>query len=341
MFRAIILLFIFPLQSLAYPVGVIDREYHDVARDRALRLYIWYPSSSHSPATVFDNNPSFHGFTAIKDAPFAPGRFPLILLSHGSGGNRASLAWLATQLAEQGAVVIALNHAGSTTGHSIPSENIKAWQRPRDVSFVLDQVLKTSEFARMIDTGRIAVIGHSLGGYTALATIGVTLRLDAFRQYCVDFPLHADCEFNRLGGIKPASVEKRLFEGNYSDARIAAVVAITPAYARSFDEQQLGRLNKPVLIIGATDDQEIPNELHARYLSSHIPHQGVYAEIKGAGHFGFLPLCRANALAILKREGEEKICLDPVHKDRRQVHRETFVLIQDFLQRLGFLKTKQ
>jgi len=339
MIRTIILsLFtVFSANALAYTAGVVEKVYQDANRTRTLQLYIWYPSDSNSPSAILGGSPVFEGFKAVKDAPFVKSRFPLIVLSHGSGGNRSSLSWLATGLAKQGVIVIALNHPGSTTGNSIPSENIKAWERPRDVSFVINRVLTTPEFARIIDAGRIAVIGHSLGGYTALATVGASLKLDAFNRYCLKFPLHADCEFNRIGGVDPESVDKNLFEGNYLDKRITAAVAITPAYARSFDEQQLGQISRSVLIIGASDDQEIPGDLHAKYLFSQFHGQKVFTEIEGAGHYGFLPLCRPNALSILEVEGEKKICLDPVAKKRNRVHQETSRKILEFLKQLGFI----
>jgi len=339
MFRAIILLLavVFSAKSLAYTAGVMEKEYQDANRTRTLQLYIWYPSDSNAPPTILGERPVFEGFKAVKDAPFATGKFPLIVLSHGSGGNRSSLSWLATRLVQQGTIVIALNHPGSTTGNSIPSENIKAWERPRDVTFVIDKVLATPEFARIIDAGRIAVIGHSLGGYTALATVGASLKLDAFKRYCSVFPLHADCEFNRIGKVGPESVDRNMFEGNYLDKRVSAAVAITPAYARSFDEQQLEQISRSVLIIGATADQEIPNDLHAKYLAARIHGKKVFTEIEGAGHYGFLPLCKPNALSILEEEGEMKICLDPVDKKRNRVHQETARKVQGFLKQLGFI----
>lgn len=327
----------FSINVYAYKTGVVEKAYQDASRARTLQLYIWYPSNSKLPSTVLGGRPVFNGFKAIKDAPIAKGKFPLIVLSHGSGGNRSSLAWLATKLAQQGVIVIALNHPGSTTGHSIPSENIKAWQRPQDVSFIMDKILETSEFGRVIDTTRIAVIGHSLGGYTALAMVGASLNLDAFKRYCLAFPLHADCKFNRVRKVDPGSVDKKMFEGNYLDKRVSIAIAITPAYARSFNEQQLGRINRSVLIIGATDDQEIPNELHAKYLAKHAQGQMDFIEIVSAGHYGFLPLCKPNSLSILEEEGEVEICQDPVEKKRSKVHKETTDIIQAYLKQLGFI----
>jgi pimeloyl-ACP methyl ester carboxylesterase len=54
--------------------------------------------------------------------------------------------------------------------------------RARDISFVLDRLLAPRSawrHGRLIDTGRIAMVGHSIGGASAAATMLTDRRVDA------------------------------------------------------------------------------------------------------------------------------------------------------------------
>lgn len=87
----------------------------------------------------------------------APARSPLILLSHGTGGSAGSLAWLGESLASNGFFAAAVNHHG----------NAAATDEPR-----LEETIVFGTGRAISDAGRIGVAGFSLGGYTALASVG-------------------------------------------------------------------------------------------------------------------------------------------------------------------------
>ena len=127
--------------------------------------------------------------------PRATGPFPLIILSHGLGGSRDGLDYIGHFWATHGYVCAQIQHIGTdeSVWRGAPDEaaaraalsraasNLtNILNRPRDVTFAIDQMLALngdtkSELNGKINADEIGVAGHSLGGFTALASAGETL----------------------------------------------------------------------------------------------------------------------------------------------------------------------
>lgn len=145
------------------------------------------------------------GDDADARAAGAGGRFPVVLLSPGSGGVRTQNTALAEELASHGYVVAALDHPydsavvvldnGRTVHATIASSGDRdkdselaiGWTavRAADLGFVLTQLERlgrgeiTGPPAGRVDTGRVAVAGHSMGGAAALQAARQDRRFDA------------------------------------------------------------------------------------------------------------------------------------------------------------------
>ena len=65
----------------------------------ALDAAIWYPAEQTGYRAVIGDSPVFHGTFAMQGTAAVEGRYPLLLISHGSGGNIQSLGWLTGPLA--------------------------------------------------------------------------------------------------------------------------------------------------------------------------------------------------------------------------------------------------
>lgn len=124
--------------------------------------------------------------------PRTTGPFPLIVLSHGLGGSRDGLDYLGRTWAGHGYVCAQIQHLGTDESlwkgaatEAQAQTNMKKaagdlnniLNRPRDVSFAINQILDlnddaNSELKGKINAAAIGVAGHSLGGLTALFSAG-------------------------------------------------------------------------------------------------------------------------------------------------------------------------
>ena len=293
-------------------------------RPRNLDAAIWYPAEQDGYRTVIGDNAVFYGTKAYQGTAVKKGLYPLVFISHGSGGNIQNLGWLAGALALKGAIVLGVNHPGSTTGDSSPRRSIRHWERPMDIGATLTVVMNDPVFGPLIDRNRISVVGFSLGGLTALSLGGARPDKGKFLSYCIELGAEAlDCEFFKKGGVDLKALPKTDFEQGLRDPRISRIVAIDPAFGYGFSDESLAGVYIPVHLInlGLAPDRwtAIDSGPSGNRLSTRLPNTR-YTEIGKANHFTFLGLCKPGARDILMAEGEDPICDDPDSVDRRKTH---------------------
>ncbi|PVH93750.1 alpha/beta-hydrolase [Periconia macrospinosa] len=119
---------------------------------------------------------------------------PVLLFSHGIAGSRLYHNVFASALASQGFTVITMDHPGDATIIEYPdgqllwnNDSLAApldelvYHRGNDTSFVLDQLRNATAMAELglptFPTDHIGILGHSLGGSTALQAIGQDSRI--------------------------------------------------------------------------------------------------------------------------------------------------------------------
>jgi predicted dienelactone hydrolase len=317
-------------------VGIVHRDYFDATRQRTLKTAILYPAKT-TTATEHGGNRVFIGFDASADAPVHSDKpLPLIMLVHGTSGNWRNLTWLGVPLVQQGAIVVTANHPGSTTGDASPASVIRMWQQPQDIQFLLDQIL-SSTFAAHVDTNQIAVVGSSLGGYTAMAVAGATLDFARYPEFCKTHNDNSTAYFRPALGSLDAAFYTNANQSFFDD-RVKASVALVPGFVEVMRPKSIAALPTPVLIVGAGLDENVPPETHLKPILPFLPKTSRYVEISDATHFSFLQRCKPGAMAILAEDNETFVCLEKGRLTRAGIHQAVLREVLSFLKENGILR---
>ena len=305
---------------------------------RPLNIAVWYPTTeTGSPEKVGDNI-VFYGTSALREAKPEAGEHPLLLLSHGYGGNWRNLNWLASAMAAQGYIVAAVDHPGTTTLNKSPEDAKQLWRRPQDLQRVMAKLVSTPSLAGEVDTQRVAAVGHSLGGWTVLELAGARFDAERFQTDCRAHVELSACKLIQTLGINHAA--ERL-AADAREPKIKAVVSLDLGLARGFTPESLSQIAIPMLIMAAqADSDELPAKLESGYLAEHIP-AAVRRDrsVEGATHFSFMQQCKPGAGALIaeKDPGDEIVCQDGGTRSRADIHRQLAQDISTFLnQALGF-----
>jgi predicted dienelactone hydrolase/CubicO group peptidase (beta-lactamase class C family) len=148
--------------SKAYPTSEDSTVWYDKSRRRNVPVKIYAP-----------------------DPAVAKGRLPVVVFSPGFGESRESYAYLGQYLAHHGYITMVVDHIGSDTdafntmGWKALADPESFLKRPRDLSFVIDQITASDQanplLSNRVDSSRIGVAGHSMGSTTALALAGLSI----------------------------------------------------------------------------------------------------------------------------------------------------------------------
>lgn len=304
-----------PAKPARPPVGLESRVFDDTARDRELATTIWYPAAEGSVEHDVEWDGIFMGSGAWHASlRAAPKRWPVVLLSHGSGADASNLTWLAEDLASHGYLVAAMDHPGDRFGDTSVEGRFAAWRRARDVTFVLDRLLEDATFGSRIDRDRVAAAGHSSGAYTALALAGLRLEPSAYLKYCSqrqpgpDCKLFVDLKPDRIADLKEAGKSRR-------DPRIRAVLALAPVLGPAAIPGSLRSITVPVSIVASPTDEYVPFQMNAVRYQRGI-RRARLVSIPEAGHFVFMPTCTLPGKIVAAQ-----VCVDRTSKvDRAAVH---------------------
>ena len=185
--------------------------------------------------------------------PTDKGKFPLIIISHGAGGDWDTHFALAHHLASHGYIVFCLEHIGSNTKtlkqtirifknlNEMIHDGKEVLGRPKDVSFAINQAMiwnQSNEILKTkIDIQNIGVLGHSFGAYTSMVIAGMKPALD---------------------WLEPRSNYGNGLGQEMKDNRVKACVALSPQGIGEpfFLKESFYSLSTPLLGISGTEDKQ-------------------------------------------------------------------------------------
>jgi predicted dienelactone hydrolase len=313
------------------------------AKTHALMATVWYPAAQSSVEHTIQI-PGLSELFVIGSASqsasmaSAPVKFPLIVLSHGTGGSALQMAWLGTALAAQGYVTVAVNHPGNNGTEAYTAQGFLTWwERARDLSTVIDFMLADPTFGSRIDSGRIGAAGFSLGGYTMIEIAGGITDPDVFVEFCAspradsicksppEFPTLSEDNRRLSEGDAEFQAARRHASDSYRDPRVWAVFAMAPALGPAFRADSLTKITIPVRIIAGQSDANVPIASSAKYFAANIPGAQLTIFPGAVAHYVFLDSCTEAG-----RKARPILCTDGEGVDRNAIHANTAALAVEF-----------
>ena len=212
---------------------------------------------------------------------------PLIVISHGNGGDFRSHHDTAMALAKAGFVVAALTHTGDNWRDQSRATDVVG--RTRQLSVLIDYMTRDWSGHAGIDASRIGAFGFSAGGFTVLAAAGGDPDLSRLTDHCRANPGFYDCRLiaQHPDTVRGAAAAPRLAH----DARLKALVVAAPALGFTFTPDGLSHVTQPIQLWQAGTDQILPAPFYVEPVRDALPTPPEYRRVEGAGHFDFLPPC--------------------------------------------------
>ena len=246
-------------------------------------IRIWYPTND-QPAEGFYAGKQKGLFG--KDAKCAPGKFPLVIFSHGLWSHPEFSAFLTEEMARAGLIVIGVIHKDGTTekrpgwmGSKMP-QFLKPdkWtdknnaDRRDDMKALLDFMEKQhkqadSAFYGRIDLTKIGAMGHSMGGYTVTGLVG-------------GWP-------------------------SWEDKRVKCALLMSPFVMPYYSHDNIEKIKVPVMIQGGTFDFGITP--HAEKMYKTLSTSKYFPIFQNETHFAWINvICKGKRTDEAVEEGNAK-----------------------------------
>ncbi|MGK7932365.1 MAG: alpha/beta hydrolase [Microcystaceae cyanobacterium] len=221
------------------------------------------------------------------------GKTSVVVVSHGLGSHPDDFKDLGKQLASYGFLVAIPQHIGSDKEKLESMLNNYSRQlydledfinRPLDISYVLDELERRNktEFSNRLNLDKVGVLGHSFGGYTALAVAGATWDFNNIRTYCD----RRVWEFNLSMLLQCQTLNLPQQRYDFRDPRVAAIGIMNPVNSVVFGSKGLAKVDIPIIIGAGTNDPATPPIIEQIRTFAWVSSQDKYLFVmEGQAHF--------------------------------------------------------
>jgi hypothetical protein len=248
---------------------------------------LWYPTDAPTgdPVLYFG---ALESEIATIDAPPVGEDMPVLIFSHGHMGFAEATSFLCEHFASHGWIAIAPDHVGNTTtdlGKAVTAETY-LW-RPRDLSASLDWLYALPESDPL--SGRVgdkvALAGHSFGGWTSFIVAGASFALES---------LVAGCEADEHSSQFCVNLTDELLEAfgqGLQDERVELIIPLDPG-SPSMVGDSVSDIHMPILLMTADGPLTGKSEDHVSgYWESMNGSDAIWVNLTTAGHQSFGILC--------------------------------------------------
>lgn len=284
---------------------------------------VWYPTSENAT----DIPQGVYTFHVAKNAEPEQGYFPLMIMSHGSGGTRFGHCKTAEFFAQNGFIVLAPEHPNNNFFDDSGVGSAKTYQeRSAHMKVVLDAFLLDENWTKLVNPDKITVFGFSLGGYTALSCVGAHPSVEGLRNH-----IRLNREFDPIFSGYEVVVRDGYDEPDLPvtyDPRYKACIALAPVSGGFFPKDSLKNISIPIQIFRAERDMILRNPFHAQEIRDNLPIKCDYHVTEKAGHFSYLSPVDKD-----KKEALGELANDVAGFDREKEHQKIHHLMLDFLQK--------
>ncbi|MEB3886886.1 alpha/beta hydrolase [Lyngbya sp. CCY1209] len=244
---------------------------------------------------------------------------PVIVISPGLGSTAVGWRPFAEHLSSHGFAVAIVRHPGSDFAHlqrffeGEESESFKLGEfvdRPRDISFVLDELEQRnfSEFNGILDVENVGILGQSFGAYTALTLAGAPLNFDRLETNCRP-PIDL-LNLSLLLQCRALEVPRRSYQ--LKDDRIAAAFVVDPVNGAIFGPESLEKIAIPIFWASGSADLLTPVVLEQiDSVTSLSSPERYFALVRGANHVDFNPAAIAQFQALDEESLGQIVSSDP------------------------------
>jgi predicted dienelactone hydrolase len=292
-------------------VGFEEINVKDQNSHASFPMLMMYPTQT--PSQTIQRGP--YKLEVSAHAPIQDGAFPLVIISHGSGGTNITFRNLAAFLVKKGFIVAMPEHPFNNRTNNERHDTIENMvERPRHISQALDLLFQDPKWSTHLKKEKVAMIGHSMGAYTALAIAGGIPHT----KHQIEYDPKTKIKSSQEIAVTP-------------DPRVKCLLLLAPAAGWYLSEGALEKVKTPIYILTGELDHITPG-FHAEIIKKGIPNkaQVTHKEVKNAGHFSFLSpfppeLKRPEALATQDPEGFDR------EKYQAEFHQEVFEYLQSQL----------
>lgn len=301
------------VRPLPQNIGVHTAQYQDEKRGRPVLVEVWYPTDQTGPIDQ-PEDPVWEHPKEIRDVLIFGGKYPLIMMSHGHGGDRRDRSWLVEHLVKKGYIVASVEHYGNSWRSYNPTLTLRYWERAKDISFAISELIKDPLLKKQIDSARIGFIGYSFGGMTGLALGGA--KAQNVKNIAVEYLK----KYEEIDKINLEMVENTDFseaQGNFVDRRIKALALLSPA-TFAIPPESFKKIKVPVALVASEEDEILPHEEHALKIIEYLKPAKLKLFRDRVSHYVFLNRVSDVGKSFLRPD----IQTESIQADRVKIHEE-------------------